>query len=234
MKNNKHSILIIVPARAGSKGVTKKNMYPVNGIPLIVYTFNLIKQLSYDYCITTDDDDIIQVAVNMGLKVYFKRPGNLAVDTTKMIEVLKHSILKMEHMFGIKYEYIMLLQPTAPLRTVSDVNNTIELLNATETDSVISVNPVDSHHPALMKKIENGFLEPYCIEENEGTRRQDYKPAAYMRNGAIYLTKRDIILKNHSIWGKKITPYVMEQNKSISIDNLLDIYTLEAYLRNET
>jgi len=227
------NILIIVPARAGSKGVVNKNMYPVLGKPLIGYTLELLSELPYDYCITTDDDKIINYAKHLNLDIHFKRPGELAADETKMIGVLIHAINSMEKIKHKRYTYILLLQPTAPLRSVKDIEACIELMKGRTTDSVISVNQVDSHHPILMKKIENGYLEPFCIEELEGTRRQDYSPKAYMRNGAIYLAKRDNIVDSHSLWGNKIVPYVMDQNSSVSIDNLIDIQLLESVLTLE-
>jgi CMP-N,N'-diacetyllegionaminic acid synthase len=225
-----NDILIVVPARAGSKGVSDKNMFPIKGIPLIGYTFKLLNELEFDYCISTDDQKIIDYAKDFSLDIYFKRPDNLARDSSIMLDVLVHSIKEMEALKQKDYKYVILLQPTAPLRTTNDIKTCIKLMENSQPDSVISVNKVDSHHPILMKKINNGYLEPYFIEEIEGTRRQDYKPDAFMRNGAIYLTTRQNIIKNNSIWGKKIIPYVMKQNESISIDNMLDLFTLEAYL----
>ena len=225
--------LIVVPARSGSKGVKNKNMYLVNGKPLIGYTFKLLKEIDCDYCISTDDSNIIDYAKELDLDISFIRPQYLAGDTTKMLDVLIHSILQMENLLSKNYQNILLLQPTAPLRNVDDIHNCVNLMRDKQPDSVISVNKVDSHHPILMKKISNGYLKPYCIEEKEGTRRQDYKPDAFMRNGAIYLTKRDLIINEKSIWGDKIMPYIMEQNKSVSIDNLIDFKVLESIIKAE-
>ena len=232
--SNKHiKVLLIVPARKGSKGVKFKNMFKVNGHPLIKYTFDLLKKMEFDYCITTDDDEIIKYAESQSLEIYFKRPSILGEDTTKMIDVIKHALNEMEKIKKTEYSHILLLQPTAPIRKVSDIKKSINLIKTSDADSIISVNKVDSHHPVLMKKIVNGYLVPFFINETEGTRRQDYKPFAYMRNGAIYLTKREIIIDHSSIWGEKIKPYIMSQNDSISIDNILDMYTLESYLKNK-
>ena len=90
-----------------------------------------------------------------------------------------------------------------------DIKEALRLSEKNDCDSVISVIQVFNVHPILMKRIENNQLLPYSIEEKEGTRRQDYSPPAYMRNGAIYLTKRDVLMNKNSIWGNKICPYIM-------------------------
>jgi CMP-N-acetylneuraminic acid synthetase len=90
---------------------------------------------------------------------------------------------------------------------------------------------VFAEHPILMKRIEDNRLLPYCIEEKEGTRRQDYQPPAYMRNGAIYLTRRDVLMNKNSIWGKVIRPYVMPPERSVSIDSELELKLVELILQ---
>ena len=93
-----------------------------------------------------------------------------------------------------------------------------------------------AHHPILMKKIENNRLLPFGIEEIEGTRRQDYSPPAYMRNGCIYLTRRDTLIQTNSIWGKVIRPYIMPEDRSVNVDSELDMKLVEMLLqeRNNT
>ena len=101
-------------------------------------------------------------------------------------------------------------------------------------DSVISVVQVLSVHPILMKKIEGGRLLPFCIDEKEGTRRQDYNPPAYMRNGAVYLTRRDVLMKDNSIWGDVIRPYIMPPERSVGIDSELDLKLVELLMRERS
>jgi CMP-N-acetylneuraminic acid synthetase len=88
-----------------------------------------------------------------------------------------------------------------------------------------------AEHPILMKKIENDRLLPYCLEEKEGTRRQDYDPPAYMRNGAIYLIRRDVLMENNSVWGDVIRPYVMPEERSYDIDSERDFRLVELVMR---
>ena len=134
-------------------------------------------------------------------------------------------------MDGQPLDWILLLQPTAPLRTAGDIQAAIDLAERGGCDSVISVVQVFAVHPILMKRIEADRLLPFCIEEKEGTRRQDYQPPAYMRNGAIYLTRREVLMERNSIWGEVIRPYVMPEERSVSIDSELDLKLAELMMQ---
>jgi len=120
--------------------------------------------------------------------------------------------------------------PTAPFRTAEDIEAAVALAARGGCDSVISVVQVFAAHPVLMKRIENDRLLPFCLEEKEGTRRQDYQPPAYMRNGAIYLTRREVLMERNSIWGEVIRPYIMPEERSVSIDSELDLKLAELML----
>jgi CMP-N-acetylneuraminic acid synthetase len=120
-------------------------------------------------------------------------------------------------------DWVLVLQPTAPFRTVEDIEASIALAKEGGCDSVISVVRVFSVHPILMKRIEENRLVPYFFEEKEGTRRQDYQPPAYMRNGAIYLTRRNVLIGRSSVWGGEIRPYVMPHERSLNIDSELEL-----------
>jgi CMP-N,N'-diacetyllegionaminic acid synthase len=218
-------ILALIPARGGSKGVPRKNIKLLAGKPLIAYTIekalNLKDQL-YRVIVSTDDKEIASVAKNYGAEVPFMRPKELASDASPTLPVIQHAVEFIEKQDGVTLDWVLLLQPTTPFRNTLDIQNALELSQTTQCDSVISVKQVFAEHPILMKRIENNRLQPYCIEEKEGTRRQDYHPAAYMRNGAIYLINRDIVMKNNSLWGENIIPYVMSSDSSVNIDSLLD------------
>lgn len=144
-----------------------------------------------------------------------------------MIPVLQHAVEFVEKEENQRLGWVILLQPSAPFREVADIEETLRLAQAGGCDSVISVVQIWAVHPILMKRIENDQLQPYCIEEKEGTRRQDYQPPAYMRNGAIYLTKRDVLMEQHSIWGQVIRPYVMPEDRSVGIDSEIDMKLVE-------
>lgn len=161
------------------------------------------------------------------------RPTELAGDEVPMVPVLQHAVRFIEQQDGVHLDWICLLQPTEPFRTVEDLEHGLKLGFAGGCDSVISVTQVFAVHPILMKRVENNQLLPFCIEEIEGTRRQDYQPPAYMRNGAIYLTRRDVLMEENSIWGRVIRPYIMPPERSVSVDSELDLTLVEVLMQEQ-
>ena len=235
MPVNNPKVLAVIPARGGSKGVPRKNIRMVGGKPLIAYTIDAalaVKNRLHRLIVSTDDAEIAAMAQDYGAEVPFMRPVDLGGDKVPMVPVLKHAIQTIEELDGIKLEWVLLLQPTCPFRAPEDILAALELAAAGGCDSVISVVRVLAHHPILMKKIENDRLLPFMIEEIEGTRRQDYNPPAYMRNGSIYLTRRDNLMKYHSIWGKVIRPYIMPEERSVNVDSEMDMKLVEYMLQD--
>lgn len=225
-------ILALIPARGGSKGVPRKNVRPVAGKPLLAYTVETAlgaRELFHRIIVSTDDEEIAAVARECGAEVPFTRPADLAGDRIPMIPVIQHAVRFVEEQDGVRLDWVLLLQPTAPFRTTGDLTQAVALAQQGGCDSVISVVQVFAHHPILMKRIENDRLLPYCIEEKEGTRRQDYQPPAYMRNGAIYLSRRDVLMSG-SVWGQVIRPYVMPEDRSVNVDSELDLKLVELML----
>lgn len=222
------NILGIIPARGGSKGVPGKNIKHLAGKPLIAYSIDVAKDSGLSKVIvSTDNEQIADVARSLGADVPFLRPDFLASDTAKSLDVSRHALLAMEKSDNVLYDAIMLLQPTTPFRTTEDINQAIELLKSDpEADSVISVVDVQGHHPARMKYLEEGVLldPPFC-EAYENQNRQELKPM-YIRNGAIYLTKRDTLL-NNSYKGNKCLGLVMSNARSSNIDTLFDFKLAE-------
>lgn len=229
-------ILAVIPARGGSKGVARKNIRPVCGKPLIAYTIETAlaaRNLLHRSIVSTDDPEIKAIACEYGADVPFLRPPELAGDRVPTLPVLQHAVRFVEEADGVALDWVLLLQPTAPLRVIEDIEASVTLAHQNSCDSVISVLQVFAEHPILMKRIEDDRLLPYCIEEKEGTRRQDYQPPAYMRNGAIYLTRRDVLMEQDSIWGQAICPYVMPAERSVSIDSELELKLVELIMQEQ-
>jgi len=215
-------ILAVIPARGGSKGVPKKNIRQAGGKPLIAWTIECAlaaSHLFHKVIVSTDDPEIAEISCSFGAEVPFMRPDDLASDKSPTLPVLQHAVDFVEKTDAVGIDWVMLLQPTAPLRQPEDIFAAWSLAKSGGCDSVISVVRVFDVHPVLMKRIEDNRLVPFCVEEKEGTRRQDYEPPAYMRNGAIYLSRRDVIVERNSIWGDVIRPCVMPEERSLSIDN---------------
>lgn len=221
-------VLVLIPARGGSKGLPGKNIRPLNGIPLINYSIQTAKEAGImDIVVSTDDIKIAEIAKEAGAQVPFLRPDELSSDTARSIDVAIHALNYMESVNKTIYEALLLLQPTSPFRLKEDLLQCIEILkNNPNADSVISVVDVEGHHPARMKFIENGYLiDPSFGEEMEGQNRQELTPM-YIRNGSIYLSRRESILGG-SYKGKNCMAYVMPSKRSVNIDTLEDFQFAE-------
>ena len=226
-------ILGVIPARGGSKGVPGKNARVVGGLPFIAHSVRTGLQLAdvlYRTVVSTDDPELADLAKQAGGDVPFLRPDHLAEDSTPMLPVVQHAVSHVEREDDVVVDWVLLLQPTNPIRDREDIEGAIALAAAGECDSVISVVRVFDVHPVLMKRIEGGYLQPFSVPEPEGTRRQDYQPAAYMRNGAIYLTRRDVLMSQGSIWGERIRPFEMPPERSVGIDSELDVRLVDLLL----
>jgi CMP-N,N'-diacetyllegionaminic acid synthase len=221
-------ILGIIPARGGSKGVPKKNIRSFAGKPLIGYTIeSAINSQLDDIIVSTDDKLIADISISLGAQVPFVRPNEISSDKASSIDVCIHALNAMENINKYSYDAIMMLQPTAPFRTSDDINASIEILKENRlSDSVISVVNVLAHHPARMKYLDNGILidPPFC-ELYENQNRQELTPM-YIRNGAIYLTKRNTLI-NRSFKGVNCMAYVMPEIRSANIDTLKDFELAE-------
>lgn len=213
-------ILGLIPARGGSKGIPQKNLKKILGVPLIGYTIQsaLGANSLTRVLVTTDDKKICKVAKEYGVDV-IDRPNELSNDLSPMIDVVAHAI-EQEEKIGNFYDFIVLLQPTAPLRNSFDIENALNLIKDHKYDSLISVYQVSDAHPIRMYRINNNIMLP--IWSVSGNPNRQMLPPVYHRNGAIYIFKPKQV-KDGALWGKKIAPYIMSREKSINIDEPIDL-----------
>ena len=226
-------VLGVIPARGGSKGVPGKNIRLLGNQSLIEYTIAACKasQRLVEYIVSTDDLEIAAVARSAGAAVPFIRPGDLATDQAKAIPVIRHALMIMEGLNNMQYDAVMMLQPTTPFRTGNDIDSSIAILEKSGADSVISVVDVTGHHPARMKFLSGDrLIDPEFCEAYENQPRQELPPM-YIRNGAIYLTKRDVLLSG-SFKGQDCRAYLMETIRSVNIDTMLDFEYAEFLLKH--
>ncbi len=226
-------VLGVTLARGGSKSIPKKNIADVNGQPLIYYTIReaLICELIDNYIVSSDDDEIIKVAESFGVSCPFKRPAELSSDTATSADALIHAVDFMEHTYEDRYDYIVELMVTNPLKSQKDIENCICLAVDNEHHSVVAVHELSDHHPARIKFIENGKLKPFYPETPE-SRRQDLEPKAYIRSGSIYVTSRDFLFKNQSRYSKDNTlAYILPNERVINIDDPVDLEIAREKLR---
>jgi len=214
-------VLVIIPARGGSKGIPRKNIKPLGGKPLICHTIDCARQVvaDDDICVSTDDAEIIRCVEDYGLKVPFVRPAELATDTSGTYEVLLHALEYYEHQ-GMRYDAIVLLQNTSPFRYGEHVKEALKLYRS-DIDMVVSVKETASNpYYNCFEEDEHGFLH---ISKGDGlfTRRQDV-PKAYEYNGAIYVINPDSLKKMPLGKFPKRVKYVMDDLHSLDLDTMID------------
>jgi N-acylneuraminate cytidylyltransferase len=220
MINNFDRTLFLITARGGSKGLPGKNIKKLNGTPLINYTIDVARQLVRDHqiCLSTDSDEIINVAKDFKLEVPFKRPNYLATDTAGTYEVIIHA-LEFYKLIDINFDSIVLLQPTSPLRTVDDINNAFSLFN-NSIDMVASVNKCKSNpFYNLFQEDDDGYI--YKSQKEIFIRRQD-APNYFEYNGAIYIINVKSLENSDLDEFKKVKKYLMNPLNSVDIDTTED------------
>jgi CMP-N,N'-diacetyllegionaminic acid synthase len=229
---NSSKILAIIPARSGSKGVPQKNIRLLNNKPLIQYTIECAKESNkFDrIVVSTDSSEIEDISVKLGVKVPFLRPSELATDYSPTIDSVIYTIDQLRKVNGESYEFIMLLQPTSPLRNVEDIINSVKLLKDDAT-SLVSVNKIDEPHPFKMKVIYNNRIFPYIHGTDSSVPRQKLQ-SVYALNGAIYLIKTNILIKERTLITANCIPYIMPAERSININTHEDFNYAE-YLLNK-
>jgi CMP-N,N'-diacetyllegionaminic acid synthase len=228
---NKYKILGVIPARGGSKGIKNKNLHNLNGKPLIYYSIEAARKsrLITDFVVSTDSLEIKKVSEAYGAEVPFIRPDHLSNDKALAVPTIQHAVLFVESIKEITYDYIVMLQPTAPLRTHEDIDNSLSKLIEEGGDGIISVVDVANYHPIKMKTIKNGTLLDFVNSDLENPPRQSLPPV-YIVNGAIYATKRDVFINKNTFKGDHCIPFIMPQNRSSNIDEPQDFVVAEFFL----
>jgi CMP-N,N'-diacetyllegionaminic acid synthase len=233
---NQYNILGIIPARGGSKGIPKKNIAQINGKPLIEYTIEAARKSKFisEIVVSTEDPEIADLCSDLGCKVPFLRPIELATDSAQSLPVIQHALKEVETFNNVNYEIIVMLQPTTPLRTNDDIDQGISLLRETNADSVVSVVDVGGYHPFRMKRIiGNNQLINYIDQGFEDMRPRQELPKVYIRSGALYITRRDVLLNQNSFIGNDCRAYIMPPEHAINIDTPLDLKFAEYLLKNQ-
>ncbi len=213
----------IIPARSGSKGLPNKNIKLLKGKPLLAWTIEEALSSKYleQVIVSTDSSEIAQIAINYGALVPFLRPKNLATDESPTVDTVLDLIKKLPN-----YDYVVLLQPTSPLRTVEDIDSAIDIVKTAKAKALVSVCESDESPYWMYKMNANNILSPLVEATESISRRQDL-PKSYTVNGAIYVAHTDYLLKNKSFFGAETLGYVMEKEKSFDIDSADDFKEVE-------
>lgn len=229
------TVLAIVTARGGSKGLPGKNIKILNGKPLIAWTIEQIQnsRLIDNLIVSTDCNEIAEVCERYGAKVPQLRPASLATDTASSMDVLAYVLAGEERNKRI-YDYVMLLEPTSPLRKADDLDNIIRLaIDNPEKDGVISVGKIQLEHPMLAKKISNeGVVIPYVSDIPVAYQRQQHDEALFPY-GVGYLIKTSVLKREHTIYTSNILPYYIERWQNYEIDDIYDFKCVETIMQME-
>ena len=228
-----NKILAVILARGGSKSIKKKNLSLVNGVPLIAYT--IVEALKSDYIdrviVSSDDEEIRAVSIQYGAEAPFCRPDSLSGDAAKPVECNLHATKWAENDVGVRYSFVVELLCTNPFKTSVDIDNALKMQIDSNADSVIAVCRLEDHHPIRIKKIVEGRIENFFLEEVPESRRQDLKPDAYIRNGSIYSMRRDMLDKCIRYGTKDSLAYVMPRERTVNIDEPMDLFIAQTLMK---
>lgn len=230
------NVLCTICARGGSKGVKNKNIKLINNKPLIAYTVEQAKSSKlFDHIvISTDSDEIARIAQEYGAEVFFKRSAEMASDTAGKLDVIKDAFIKSENYYKKKYDYLIDLDATAPLRDVEDIINSFEQFLKNDNDNLITAMPARrSPYFNLVEVDTNGKVYLSKSLDSLILRRQD-APKSYDMNASIYIWKRDVILNEKSVFLEKTGLYVMPEERSIDIDSELDFKFVEFLMKEKS
>jgi CMP-N,N'-diacetyllegionaminic acid synthase len=227
-------ILVVCPARGGSKGIPLKNLQPFLGVPLVARVGQLVAEIPEidRSVVSTDSKEIARVAADAGLEAPFYRPEDLSGDRISDLDVLSHALIEMERLDETTYDIIVMLQPTSPLRRTEHVLDTIHMLVDGDWDAVWTVSETDSkNHPLKQLTVSDGRLDYYDQAGKQIIARQQLVPV-YHRNGVAYAIRRSCLLEQQSIMGERTGALVLEGNL-VSIDTMWDLELAEYIYREE-
>jgi CMP-N,N'-diacetyllegionaminic acid synthase len=228
-----HQILALIPARSGSKGIVRKNIRQLAGKPLIAWTIETALSCAMlgRVIVSTDDQEIAETARRCGAEVPFIRPAELAQDDTPDLPVYQHALSWLAEHEDYHPDIVTWLRPTAPLRTVQDVEAAIQLLIETGADCVRSVSAAE-YHPYWMKRLDGDRLVPFVdgVDESRYYRRQ-LLPPAYRLNGAVDVTWCRTVMEKGMLYSGDVRGYVMPAERSIDLDSELDFALAELLLQ---
>ena len=222
------TVLAVIPARGGSKGIKGKNMVEVCGRPLLAWTIEQAKASNYvdRVILSSEDEEIIKTAREYDCEVPFIRPIELATDTSPTIDCIHHAMDNL----GKKYDYLVLLQVTSPLRTPQDIDNCISICHVQGVPSCISFTEADSSPYWMYEMLNSSRLVPIIKTKDRPSRRQD-APKCYVKNGAVYVAKWGWLRKSDTFETDEIYPYIMPKERSLDIDSPFDIVILDAMMK---
>lgn len=234
MSAHQQIVMGVILARGGSKGIPRKNINPLAGVPLIAHTIFAARDAKslHRTIVSTDDEEIAEIARNYGAEVPFLRPAGLAEDDTPDLPVFQHALRWLEKHEGYRPDILVHLRPTYPLRMVEDIDAAVSLLMESDADSVKSVREV-KEHPHKMWELEGNRLVPYLKTEFRRQVGPDYPrqklEPLYISKGVVDVVRSEVV-EAGSMTGDDVRPYFVDPVRTIDIDTPLDLQIAEALI----
>jgi CMP-N,N'-diacetyllegionaminic acid synthase len=228
------TVLGLIPARGGSKGIPRKNLAPLNGRPLISYSIEAARNSKFitNLMVSTDDTEIAATSKSLGVPVQRLRSRQFATDTAGMFEVVEECLGWLRQDGLPEPELVVLLQPTSPLRSGEDIDGTIRALRAAGCESATSVHEM-TEHPAECVAVGKDGWQYVVPPPLSATRRQDYIGSYQFINGAVYVVTPRFLRKNHRfvLAGRETALYEMDRARGVDINHPFDLKVAEAFIK---
>ena len=226
------STVAVIPARAGSKGITRKNTRVVAGKPLIAWTIEaaIASRFVDRIVISTDDPQIAEIAIRFGAERPFERPTHLALDDSPLIDTIRHATRWLERHGSKRPTHIVTLPPISPLISPADIEGAVQLAVKSKAPAVVSVHPLEDHPYHARRMSKAGVLESFMRVDLDSLRRQEY-PAAYSINGAIYVNRCESIVQDRTLLPIGTQGFIVPPSRSLAVRGLWDMHLAEVILR---
>ncbi len=227
-------VLVLIPARSGSKGLPGKNTIELCGLPLLGWPIKAAKKSKYvdRIVVSTDDQKIAEVVVSLGAEVPFLRPAELATDQASSASVIEHAVSFLAGK-GDTFSYLILLEPTSPLTETEDVDKALLTLHSNRhvADSIVGVRKLEGTHPVFNVVIgEDGLIHPFLKPKFESVyRRQDIEDVFFFE-GSLYISDLSVFLEKMSFYHERTLPYIVPKWKSFEVDDIVDLKIIEALM----
>ncbi|MFC1567566.1 cytidylyltransferase domain-containing protein [Thermodesulfobacteriota bacterium] len=222
-------MLAIIPARGGSKGVPKKNIRPLGGKPLILWTIETAKKSTYidRIILSTDDEEIVSACKGTGIEIPFMRPEELAQDDSLAIDTYIYTLDRLADEFNYQKDEFVVLLPTVPFRTVSDIDSAINIFYRKQADSVISCTTLQHPLEWTFSINENELIKRNTSLRTEETMNRQTSVSTYIPNGAVYVFKTALLKDSYTYYSNRTYAYIMPPDRSVDIDTELDFQFVE-------
>lgn len=232
---NGKKVIAMVPARGGSKGLPGKNIREICGLPLLAWSVRAGRESRYvdEVMVTTDSDEIARIGKAAGANIPFLRPSVLAQDQSTSFGAIAHALDHYRTVLGKQFDYVVLLEPTSPMRTAADVDRALErLLAQPDATAIVGVAKTESQNPAFLVKVsERGFISGYEEKQMKVLRRQDI-PDVYFFEGSLYISEEAALLEKKTFYHEKTIAYEVPKWMSLEIDDLDDFIMVEALMKH--